>query len=73
MALHDFSRMFGVVPRSRDVVTVSGYVIQLLGRVPERGAELSIGPWHGQVESLESRKVKQLRLRRRDQNPLQEA
>jgi CBS domain containing-hemolysin-like protein len=67
MALHDFARMFAVVPRSKDVVTVSGYVIQLLGRVPERGAELTIGPWHTTVESLESRKIKQLRLKRRDQ------
>jgi CBS domain containing-hemolysin-like protein len=65
MALHDFARMFGVEPKSRDVVTVSGYVIQLLGRVPERGAELAIGPWHGVVESLDSRKVRQLRLKRR--------
>jgi CBS domain containing-hemolysin-like protein len=69
MALHDFARMFGVRPRSKDVVTVSGYVIQLLGRVPERGAELTVGPWHGTVESVEHRKIKQLRLRRHDHEP----
>jgi CBS domain containing-hemolysin-like protein len=65
MALHDFARMFDVTPDSKDVVTLSGYVIQLLGRVPDKGVELIIGPWHGTVESLEGRKVKQLRIRRR--------
>jgi CBS domain containing-hemolysin-like protein len=69
MALHDFARMFGIRPKSKDVVTVSGYVIQLLGRVPERGAELMLGPWHGMVESLENRKIKQLRLKRHDHEP----
>jgi CBS domain containing-hemolysin-like protein len=69
MALHDFARMFGIRPRSKDVVTLSGYVIQLLGRVPERGAELIMGPWHGSVESLENRKIKQLRLKRHDHEP----
>ncbi|MFN0159320.1 MAG: hemolysin family protein [Bacteroidota bacterium] len=64
MALHDFAQMFNVVPDSKDVVTVSGYAIQLLGRVPEKGATLTIGGWLAIVESAEGRKVKHLRLKK---------
>ena len=64
MALLDFSRMFEVVPDSRDVVTVSGYVIHLLGVVPERGTHLSIGTWDATVEAVDGIKVKTLRMRR---------
>ena len=64
MPLHDFARMFDIVPDTRDVVTVSGYAIQLLGRVPERGAALRIGPWAGSVEATEKRKVKTLRIKK---------
>jgi CBS domain containing-hemolysin-like protein len=53
MPLLDFSRMFEVVPDSRDVVTVSGYVIHLLGLVPERGTRLSIGLWDATVEAVD--------------------
>jgi CBS domain containing-hemolysin-like protein len=64
MALHDFASTFEVEPDSRDVVTVSGYVIHLLGRVPERGAGIRIGGWSGVVEVLDGRRVKTLRIRR---------
>lgn len=64
MPLHDFARMFDVVPDSRDVVTVSGYVIQLLGRVPEKGATLEIGNWRGIVETSGTNTLKTLRLRK---------
>ncbi len=64
MPLHDFARMFGIEPDSRDVVTVSGYAIHILGRVPEKGAQLSIAPWTGTVEAVEGRRVKTLRLKR---------
>jgi CBS domain containing-hemolysin-like protein len=64
MALHDFSRMFDVAPDTKDVVTVSGYAIQLLGRVPERGATLTFGGWSGTVDVVDKRKVKTLRLKR---------
>jgi CBS domain containing-hemolysin-like protein len=64
MALHDFARMFDVGPGSRDVVTVSGYVFQLLGKVPEKGASVPIGHWLGSIEAVDRRKVKTLRLTR---------
>ncbi|MGA9121269.1 MAG: hemolysin family protein [Bacteroidota bacterium] len=64
MSLHDFSRMFDVVPDSRDVVTISGYVLQLLGRVPEIGATFTLGRWQGTVETLDGKRVRTLRLRR---------
>jgi CBS domain containing-hemolysin-like protein len=64
MPLHDFARMFDVTPDSRDVVTLGGYVIHLLGRVPEKGSAVRLGGWSGVVEALEGRRVKTLRLRR---------
>ncbi len=64
MALLDFSRKFEIVPDSRDVVTVSGYIIHLLGVVPERGTRLTIGSWEITVEAVDSIKVKTIRLRK---------
>jgi CBS domain containing-hemolysin-like protein len=64
MALHDFSRMFDVTPDSRDVVTVSGYVIHLLGRVPIKGTTVKIGQWVGHVEMADARRVKTFRLKK---------
>jgi len=64
MPLHDFARMFEVVPDTKDVVTVSGYAVHLLGRVPEKGATLRVGNWLGTIEATEARKVKQLRIRK---------
>ncbi|MCZ6775118.1 MAG: hemolysin family protein [Ignavibacteria bacterium] len=64
MPLHDFARMFEVAPNSKDVVTVSGYAIQILGDVPVKGTTLQIGSWLGTVEATEGSKVKTLRLRK---------
>jgi len=64
MSLYDFERSFGVAPESKDVVTVSGYVLRLLGRVPEKGASLQLGQWQGRVEAVEKRKVKTLRIQK---------
>lgn len=69
MPLHDFSRMFEVQPETKDVVTVSGYAVHLLGRVPEPGMTLPLGKWRGTIESVEARKVKQLRLKKAVENP----
>jgi len=66
MPLYEFARAFDVHPGTRHVVTVSGYVIQLLGRVPEKGAKVRIGPWQATVESLQGRIVKTLRVRKID-------
>ncbi len=64
MPLHDFARMFEVKPETKEVVTVSGYAIQLLGRVPEKGATLKIGQWSGTVEAVGGKRIKTLRIRR---------
>jgi CBS domain containing-hemolysin-like protein len=72
MPLLDFSRKFDVMPDSKDVVTVSGYVIHLLGKVPERGALLSIGAWQGAVEAVDGIKVKTLRITRRSEPEVEE-
>jgi CBS domain containing-hemolysin-like protein len=64
MSLHDFAQMFNFVPESRDIVTVSGYVIHLLGHVPDKGATLRIGQWSGVMEMVDARKVRTLRLKK---------
>ena len=64
MPLHEFARMFNVEPDSKDVVTVSGYAIHLLGRVPEKGAQLKLTGWTAIIEAVEKRRVKTMRLRR---------
>ena len=64
MPLHDFARMFEVRPRTKDVVTVSGYVIHQIGKVPEKGATFRMGRWSGTVETIERRKVKTIRLKK---------
>ena len=64
MPLHEFARMFDIEPDSGDVVTVSGYAVHLLGRVPEKGARLTIARWSGIVEAVEGKRVKTLRLKR---------
>lgn len=65
MPLLDFSRMFTVIPDSRDVVTVSGYVIHLIGTVPVRGAEVRIGDWQATIEAVDGIKVKTVRMKKR--------
>jgi CBS domain containing-hemolysin-like protein len=62
MPLLEFSRMFNVIPESRDVVTVSGYLIHLLGTVPVRGTVLQVGDWKAAVEVVDGIKIKTVRL-----------
>ncbi len=64
MPLHEFARMFEIEPDSKDVVTVSGYAIHLLGRVPEKGAQITIGRWTGTVDAVDGRRVRTLRLKK---------
>jgi CBS domain containing-hemolysin-like protein len=64
MPLHDFAKMFNMVPDSRGVVTVSGYAIQRLGGVPKEGAAVRMGDWNVTIEGTEARKVRKLRLRK---------
>jgi CBS domain containing-hemolysin-like protein len=56
--------MFDIVPDSKEVVSVSGYALQVLGRVAEKGAVFRVGRWLGTVEAVEKRKVKTLRLKK---------
>lgn len=64
MPLHDFARMFDIAPATKDVVTLSGYVVHLFGRVPDKGAELRLGPWCATVEVVDGKKVRQIRMKR---------
>ncbi len=64
MPLGEFASQFNISAASKDVVTVSGYVVQALGRIPDRGAVVSLGTWQGTIETVERRKVKTMRLTR---------
>jgi CBS domain containing-hemolysin-like protein len=64
MSLHDFSRTFGLTIESGEVVTAGGYVVQLLGRMPERGAHVRIGPWLATVDAVAGRRIRTIRLAR---------
>lgn len=64
MPLLDFSRMFDVAPESHDVVTVSGYLIDLHGMVPERGTVIKVGAWTATVEAVDGIRVKTVRLKK---------
>jgi CBS domain containing-hemolysin-like protein len=64
MSLHVFARMFDVMPDSKEVVTVSGYAIHQIGRVPEKGVSFQIGSWLATVEGTEGKKVKTLKLKK---------
>ena len=63
-SLHEFEQMFGIELESREVVTVSGYALQLLGRMPERGATVPMGGWQATVEAVQGKTVKTLRLKK---------
>jgi CBS domain containing-hemolysin-like protein len=64
MPLHEFARMFAFTPLSKEAVTVSGYVIRLLGKVPETGSSFRIGDWIGVVDAVERKKAKAIRMRK---------
>ena len=64
MPLHEFAGKFEIVPDTKDFVSVCGYAIHLLGRVPERNASLRIGQWTGIIDATEGRKIKSLRLKK---------
>jgi CBS domain containing-hemolysin-like protein len=63
-SLHEFEQMFGIEPETHDVVTVSGYALQLLGRMPERGAMVTMANWQATVEAVQGKTVKTLRLKK---------
>jgi len=69
MPLREFAAQFGIPASLEDVVTVSGYVFQVLGRIPERGTPVPLGKWQGVVEAVERRKVKTLRVIRLPEPP----
>jgi len=64
MPLHEFASTFGVQADSKDVVTVSGYVIERLGQVPRPGTTVELGAWRGTVGAVEAGRILTIRLRR---------
>ncbi|MGF1634519.1 MAG: hemolysin family protein [Phycisphaerae bacterium] len=67
MSLHDLKRRLNVEldeDEEADVDTVGGYLLKQLGRFPETGDKVPIGPYEARVISLERRRVRTLELRR---------
>ena len=69
MPLHEFASMFEVEADSKDVVTVSGYVIEHLGHLPRPGTVVALGPWSGTVGAVEAGRILTLHLRKAENDP----
>jgi CBS domain containing-hemolysin-like protein len=64
MPLDDFARMFEIKLEPTEVITLSGYALNALGRVPDKGAQFRIGRWQATVESVEARRIKSIRMKK---------
>jgi putative hemolysin len=56
-----------VLPASRDYVTVAGFVMAELGRIPAAGDTVDRGPYRLTVAAMDGHRVETLRIERQDQ------
>jgi CBS domain containing-hemolysin-like protein len=66
LTLDDLSEAIGADLRRDDVSTIGGLVLELLGRVPRAGEELTLGGFRLVVERVVRRKVERVYLERID-------
>jgi putative hemolysin len=65
MGLHDLRAQFGVeFVEDEDVDTVGGYLQKHLGRLPEIGDVIPLGPYQAHVLSIDRRRVRKVQLRK---------
>ena len=68
MTLDDLQRLAGVsLPRSTDYMTISGLVLEQLGRLPDIGDAVDVAGVRITVLAMEKRRIARLRLERLDQ------
>ena len=62
MPLHQAEAVLGVTLESADVTTVSGFVVEELGRLPQKGERVRVGPYVGLVREVDRRRIQQIEL-----------
>jgi CBS domain containing-hemolysin-like protein len=69
MAVSEFAARFGVDLGETDYETIGGYVFGTLGRAPQLGDEVSIGPYRVVVEDLDNLRIARVRVLTRPAPP----
>jgi CBS domain containing-hemolysin-like protein len=64
LPLYQLNELAGLDIKSGDVITVGGYITQLLGRLPREGDKVQIGPYAATVREAGPRRVRVLHLKR---------
>lgn len=72
--IDDLEEVLNVKLEERDVATVSGYLVDILGRVPHPGESISLEPFAAEILSSDRKRIHTIRVRmaNRAPEPLQE-
>ena len=62
MPLHQAAALLRVDLSSPDVTTVSGYVVDQLGRLPAKGERFRMGPYEARVRDIERRRIQSVEV-----------
>lgn len=62
--LDDLGEYLGFDARQEGIETIGGYVVNQLGRFPQAGASVSLGPWKVTVRVMSQKRVREVTLRR---------
>ncbi|MFM8720248.1 MAG: transporter associated domain-containing protein, partial [Chthoniobacterales bacterium] len=62
--LADLSEYLGINAAREGIETIGGYVVNTLGKLPQQGASVRLGPWKVTVRSMTQRRVREVVLQR---------
>jgi len=62
--LADLSEYLGINATREGIETIGGYVVNTLGKLPQQGASVRLGPWKVTVRSMTQRRVREVVLQR---------
>ncbi|MFM8886741.1 MAG: transporter associated domain-containing protein, partial [Chthoniobacterales bacterium] len=62
--LADLSEYLGIDAAREGIETIGGYVVNTLGKLPQQGASVRLGPWKVTVRSMTQRRVREVVLQR---------
>jgi putative hemolysin len=68
MSVHEWAEAFGISLQETRVATLSGLIIEQLGRAPEAGDALEVGPVRLEVETVEQSRVRSVIIQLRDED-----
>ena len=69
MPLHQAAALLRLDLSSPDVTTVSGYVVDRLGKLPAKGERFRIGPYEARVRDIERRRIQSVEVWREAEPP----